>query len=96
MDNFYYVLIWASGVVLILVLIGVVIRVMLNDALTVDETVYVLMGYDQIQEGQYHGELYGVYSNVELAKIAGDELVEAEVISHYEIECPKIDEFGYK
>ena len=57
----------------------------------------VVMGYiDLCQNGNYEAQLMGVFSTDELAKECGDELVEAEVVHHYEIEHPLLDEFGYK
>lgn len=59
--------------------------------------VYVVIGYSDVcQNGNYEGSLYGVFSTEKLAKECGDELVKSECISYYEIECPHIDEFGYK
>ena len=57
----------------------------------------VVMGYiDLCQNGNYEAQLMGVFSKDEVAKECGDELVEAEVVHHYEIEHPLLDEFGYK
>ncbi len=40
--------------------------------------------------------LYGVYSTEQLAREAAEELLELGNIHHYEIECPKLDEFGWR
>lgn len=59
--------------------------------------IHVLVGYsDECNNGNFVGQVYGAFSTEELAREAGDELKEAEMISYYEIECPKLDEFGWK
>lgn len=64
---------------------------------TYQNQVYVVMGYSDVcQNGNYEGSLQGVFSTPELAEECGKELVEAEAISYYEIECPLVDEFGFK
>lgn len=64
---------------------------------TYQNQVYVVMGYSDVrQNGNYEGTLQGVFSTQELAEECGKELVETEVISYYEIECPLVDEFGFK
>lgn len=56
---------------------------------------YVVMGYiDLCQNGNTEAVLQGVFSTEELARECGDELVECGNIEYYEIECPKLDEFG--
>lgn len=40
--------------------------------------------------------LYGVYSTEQLAREAAEELLELGNIHHYEIECSKLDEFGWR
>ena len=58
---------------------------------------YIVMGYvDICQNGNYEAQLQGVFSTEQLATECGNELVEAKVIHHFEIECPQLDEFGYK
>jgi len=37
-----------------------------------------------------------VYSTEQLAREAAEELLELGNIYHYEIECPKLDEFGWR
>jgi hypothetical protein len=37
-----------------------------------------------------------VYSTEQLAREAAEELLELVNIHHYEIECPKLDEFGWR
>lgn len=44
----------------------------------------------------YESILYGVYSTEQLAREAAEELLELGNIHHYEIECPKLDEFGWR
>lgn len=64
---------------------------------TYQNQVYVVMGYSDVcKNGNYEGTLQGVFSTPELAQECGDELVEAKEISYYDIECPLIDEFGFK
>ena len=64
---------------------------------TYQNRVYVVMGYSDIcKNGNCEGTLQGVFSTLELAQECGDELVEAKEISYYDIECPLIDEFGFK
>ena len=59
--------------------------------------IYALVGYsDKCNNGNFVGQIYGAFSTEELAREAGDELKEAKIISYYEIECPKLDEFGWK
>ena len=59
--------------------------------------VYIVMGYnDDNQNGSYTGQVYGAFSTEELAREQGDELVESEVIAYYELEVPKVDEFGWR
>ena len=61
------------------------------------DTVYVLVGYEDVcQNGNYEGQVYGAFSAEDLAREAGDELVELHNIAYYEIECPKLDEFGWR
>lgn len=61
------------------------------------ETVYVLVGYEDVcMNGNYEGSVYGAFSTEELAREAGDELVEVGNIAYYEIEAPKLDEFGWR
>ena len=38
----------------------------------------------------------GCYSTEQLAREATEELLELGNIHHYEIECPKLDEFGWR
>lgn len=64
---------------------------------TYQNQVYVVMGYSDVcQNGNYEGSLQGVFSTQELAEECGRELVKTDVISYYEIECPLVDEFGFK
>lgn len=61
------------------------------------DIVYVVMGYiDICQNGNLEAVLQGVFSTEELARECGDELVECGNVEYYEIECPKLDEFGWK
>ena len=61
------------------------------------DIVYVLVGYEDInQNGNYEGQVYGAFSSEVLAREAGDELVELHNIAYYEIECPELDEFGWR
>jgi hypothetical protein len=57
----------------------------------------VVMGYsDLCNNGNEEAQLMGVYSTEDLANEAGTELVELGIISRYELEFPKLDEFGWK
>ena len=61
------------------------------------DIIYVLVGYNDVcQNGNYEGQVYGVFSSDELAREAGDELVDLNNIAYYEIECPVLDEFGWR
>lgn len=61
------------------------------------ETIYVVMGYQDVcQNGNYEASLMGVFSSRELAEECGDELIACNLVHHYEIEEPLLDEFGYK
>lgn len=61
------------------------------------QELFVVMGYSDIcMNGNYEAQLQGVFSTEELAKECGDELVKCGNIHHYEIECPLLDEFGWK
>lgn len=61
------------------------------------DIVYVVMGYvDICQNGNTEAVLQGVFSSEALATECGKELVECGNIAYYEIETPKLDEFGYK
>ena len=56
-----------------------------------------VIGYsDNCNNGNYDAQLMGIFSNSDLAMQCGNELVDAEVIKYYEIENPKLDEFGYR
>lgn len=61
------------------------------------QELYAVIGYVDVNEnGSYETQLYGVFSKKEIAQDCGDELVECGNIHHYEIECPMLDEFGWK
>ena len=55
----------------------------------------VVMGHSVSGNGE-EVQCMGVFSTPELAAECGDELVKAEVVKYYEVETPKLDEFGYK
>ena len=58
---------------------------------------FAVIGYtDAAENGNYEAQLMGIFSTEELAKECGDELTKSNVIHHYEIESPKLEEFGYK
>lgn len=58
---------------------------------------YVVMGYaDLYENGNYEAVLQGVFSTEQLARECGDELVASGNIHHFEIECPLLNEFGWK
>ena len=62
-----------------------------------DKELYVVIGYDDVcRNGNYEAILYGVYSTEQLARETAEELFELGNIHHYEIECPKLDEFGWR
>lgn len=62
-----------------------------------DKQLYVVIGYEDVcDNGNYEAILYGVYSTEQLAREAAEELLELGNIHHYEIECPKLDEFGWR
>ena len=62
-----------------------------------DKELYVVIGYDDVcGNGNYEAILYGVYSTEQLAREAAEELLELGNIHHYEIEYPKLDEFGWR
>ena len=62
-----------------------------------DKELYVVIGYDDVcGNGNYEAILYGVYSTEQLARETAEELFELGNIHHYEIECPKLDEFGWR
>lgn len=64
---------------------------------TFQQELHAVMGYaDANENGSYETQLYGVFSAKELAEECGNELVECSNIHHYEIECPMLDEFGWK
>lgn len=64
---------------------------------TYQTRLYVVMGYtDLCQTGNYEAVLQGVFSTEKLARECGDELTAVGNIHHYEIECPTLDEFGWK
>lgn len=64
---------------------------------TYQSELYVVMGYvDLCQNENYEAVLQGVFSTESLARECGDELVSSGNIHHYEIECPLLDEYGYK
>lgn len=62
-----------------------------------DKRLYVVIGCDDIcHNGNYEAVLYGVYSTEQIAREATEKLLELGNIHHYEIECPKLDEFGWR
>lgn len=62
-----------------------------------EDVVHILMGYvDANQNGNYESQVYGAFSTEALAEDAGNELVEAKIITYYEVECPVLDEFGWR
>lgn len=62
-----------------------------------DKELYVDIGYDDVcGNGNYEAILYGVYSTEQLAREAAEELLELGNIHRYEIESPKLDEFGWR
>lgn len=64
---------------------------------TFQQELHAVVGYaDANENGSYETQLYGVFSKKEIAEECGDELVECGNIHHYEIECPILDEFGWK
>ena len=64
---------------------------------TFQQELHAVMGCaDANENGSYETQLYGVFSKKEIAEECGDELVECGNIHHYEIECPMLDEFGWK
>lgn len=68
-----------------------------TESLTVNQQLYAVVGYSDIcQNGNLQAGLYGVFSTEKLAKEAGDELQQTSVVDYYEIEYPRLDEFGYK
>lgn len=56
------------------------------------EEIYVTMGYDEYGRAS----LLGVFSKEEAAKECGQEHTDCGNINYYEIETPKLDEFGFK
>ena len=69
-----------------------------DEKLAVYQTgLHVVMGYvDLCENGNYEAVLQGVFSTEQLAREYGDELVASGNIHHYEIECPLLDEFGWR
>lgn len=69
-----------------------------DEKLAVYQTeLHVVMGYvDLCENGNYEAVLQGVFSTEQLARECGDELVASGNIHHYEIECPLLDEFGWR
>lgn len=62
-----------------------------------NDIIYVLVGYEDIcLNGNFEGQVYGAFSSEELAREAGDELVECSNVEYYEIECPELDECGWR
>jgi hypothetical protein len=58
---------------------------------------HICMGYLDINgNGNYEAQLLGAFSTQALAEECGNELMEIGNVHHYEIECPELDEFGYK
>lgn len=58
---------------------------------------YVVIGYQKMDDGHYHSDIYGVFSTDELAvECAGYITEELEFLSHVEIEEVPLDEFGYR
>lgn len=61
------------------------------------QELFVVMGYtDSYHNGNEDAALFGVFSSKEKACECGNELVKMDCIKRYEIECPELDEFGYK
>lgn len=77
-----------------------------NDLVTYEDThsnfkysdpLYAIIGYTKNDESdKEEKDLYGIFSDESIAREAANELVEADVISRYELETPKLDEFGWK
>lgn len=69
-----------------------------DEKLAVYQTeLHVVMGYvDLFENGNYEAVFQGVFSTEQLARECGDELVASGNIHHYEIECPLLDEFGWR
>lgn len=68
-----------------------------TDALIANQQLYAVIGYSDIcQNGNLQAGLYGVFSTEKLATEAGDELQKISVVEYYEIEYPRLDEFGYR
>lgn len=68
-----------------------------TESLTVNQQLYAVIGYSDVcQNGNLQASLYGVFSTKKLTKEADDELQQISVVDYYEIEYPRLDEFGYK
>lgn len=62
-----------------------------------EDGVYVVVGYENHDNGGLDPEVYGVFSTEELAQECADEIKEMlEYIDHCEILHVLVDEFGYK
>ena len=62
-----------------------------------DVFIYVVLGFEKLDDDNFDKQIYGVFSTEELAKECISYITEElEFLSYCEIECVLLDEFGYR